>query len=146
MDGLCASYSYITQCLTCSSGCWGFVWQMRAFPVVIVVMASLFSLTEVLFIYFFFLSGPKAVKSLFSVEAGIWQTFQVIQPSRSVWFICLDGDYGQQNSRVKNCISWYGVFHQIYVILGTKMPVWSIQISDCLLLNFIPYGINNLVN
>lgn len=46
---LCPSYSYIAKCLTCTGGHWGFVWQMRAFPVVIVVMASLCSFTVLFF-------------------------------------------------------------------------------------------------
>lgn len=64
---LCARYSYITWCLTHSSGCWGFVWQTRAFLVVIVVMTSLFSFTDTLFFSF----SRKAIQSYFLLSKDL---------------------------------------------------------------------------
>lgn len=87
----CASYSDTVQCLQCSRGCWGFGWQTRAFLVVIVVYGILV-FPSWCFVFFSLNEKPLNL-SWFSVEASVWQAFELPQPSRMfslfVWIVTM---------------------------------------------------------
>lgn len=86
----------IPQCVRWNGGRWGFSWEAKPFPVVTVVYGILVFPYQCFF--FFFFNGKLLNLSLFSIEASIWQAFELLQPARSVQFVCVKCNYGQQNN------------------------------------------------